>query len=67
MYVEMDSMDQEKCAVPHFAVEPKCIDDSAKVKMHVTAVKVAGVGMQEYVYTNNFPHDASTTITVLHR
>ena len=63
----MDTMDQNKCALPHFARESKASDDKAAIKMHVTACRVVGVGMLEYVYTNNFAHDANTTVTILHR
>lgn len=62
----MDSMDQEKCAVPHWPRPPKCLDDSATVKMHVTAARVPGVGVDAFLYNNNFPHDANTTVTILH-
>ena len=65
--LEMDSMDQEKCSLPHFPRDPKCLDDSAVVKMHVTMAKVLGKAVHEYVYTNNFAHDANTTVTVLFR
>lgn len=60
-------MDQEKCALPHFTRAPKCQDDSALVKMHVTMSKVTGQSVHEFVYTNNFPHDANTTVTILFR
>ena len=67
MYVEMDSMDQMKSSLPHFKTQAKCMEDNVKIKTHVTAVMIPGVGTQEYVYTTNFAHDANTTITVLHR
>lgn len=65
--VEMDTMDQEKCALPHYPRPPKCLDDSASCKTHVTAAHVVGVGWQHYLYTNNFAHDANTTVTILHK
>lgn len=67
MFVEMDSMDQAKTALPHFAKPCKLLNETAVVKMHVTAARVVGVGMQQYLYTNNIPHDANCTVTILHR
>jgi hypothetical protein len=63
----MDSMDQEKCALPHFARPSKILEDSSLVKMHVTMAKVNGQSVHEFLYTNNFPHDANTTVTILFR
>lgn len=60
-------MDQEKCALPHYPRPPKCLDDSATCKMHLTAAHVVGVGWQHYLYSNNFAHDANTTVTILHK
>ena len=65
--LEFDSMDQEKCSLPHFPRDPKVNDGVDLVKMHVTAVRVEGIAVLEYVYTNNFAHDANTTVTVLHK
>jgi len=35
--------------------------------MHITSAHVIGVGYQHYLYTNNFAHDANTTVTILHK
>jgi len=67
VYVEMDTMDQNKAAIPHHYRPQKDLDESALVHMHVTCVRVPGLGVMEFLYDNTFPHDANTTITVLHR
>lgn len=66
LYVEMDSMDQEKTAIPHFAIPPKSLEDTGKVKVHVTCARVPSINkVYEYLYTNNLAHDSNTTVTVL--
>lgn len=66
LYIEMDSMDQEKTSVPHYAHPPKCLEDTGKVKFHVTCARVPSINkIFEYVYTNNLAHDSNTTVTVL--
>jgi hypothetical protein len=63
----MDSMDQEKCALPHYPRPPKCMDDASTCKTHITAANVVGLGFQYFLYNNNFAHDANTTVTILHK
>jgi len=66
LYIEMDSMDQEKTSVPHYANPPKCLEDTGKMKMHVTCARVPSINKCfEYVYTNNLAHDSNTTVTIL--
>jgi hypothetical protein len=65
--MEMDSMDQEKCAVPHYAQKSKLLNTSSLAKMHLTTCRVPGTGTFDYLYTTNFPHDSNTTVTCLHR
>ena len=60
-------MDQSKAALPHRCRPPKDLDESSLVKLHITCVRAPGVGVFEYVYSNNLAHDANTTVTVLHR
>jgi len=67
MYAECDSMDQEKCALPHFARPPKDLDTSGQVKMHLTSFRVPALGCFEYLYPTNFAHDANATVTIVHR
>lgn len=64
---EVDSMDQVKSAMPQFHRPSKDFVDSAVVKNVVTAVRVPGHCVLEYVYQNNSPHDSSTTFTLIHR
>lgn len=63
----IDSMDQGKGSTPHFMRASKDFDASAVVKHVVTGVLMPGVGVLEFVYTNNSAHDSSTTFTVVHR
>ncbi len=66
LYVEMDSMDQEKTSLPHYPHPPKSMDDAGKVKFHVTCARVPSINkIFEYLYTNNLAHDSNTTVTVL--
>ncbi len=66
LFVEMDSMDQDKTSVPRMPREPKQMEDTGKVKFHVTAAKVPSLNrVFEYVYTNNLAHDGNTTVTIL--
>ena len=67
LYMEMDSMDQAKCALPHFQGDTKDLDDKATVATVVTNVRVPGVCMLDYVYNNNLPHDSNTNVTILHK
>ena len=66
LYLEMDSMDQNKTSIPHYRTVSKEFDDKAAVSTVVTNVRVPGLCCLNYVYTNNFPHDSNTTVTVLH-
>lgn len=66
LYIEMDSMDQDKTAIPRLAREPKAMEDTGRVNVHVTAAKVPSLGkVYEFLYLNNLAHDANTTITCL--
>lgn len=66
LYLEMDSMDQDKTSIPHFPQPPKDFKDTGKVKTHVTCVRVPSLNkVYEYLYTNNLAHDANTTVTLL--
>lgn len=67
LYVEMDSMDQMKCSLPHFHQPSKDFDHKHAVPNIVTCVRVPGECCLEFVGTNNFAHDANYTVTVLHR
>lgn len=62
-------MDQNKSAMPHFSRKPKCVSNAEAdlMKMHVTAGRVTGRAVHEYVYTNNLAHDANTTVTIVHK
>lgn len=66
LYLEMDSMDQDKTSVPRLLRYPKEFDENGRMKYHVTAVKVPSLNaVYEYVYTKNLQHDANTTVTIL--
>ncbi len=66
LYIEMDSMDQDKTAIPRLAREPKAMEDTGRVNVHVTAAKVPSLGkVFEFLYFNNLAHDANTTVTCL--
>ena len=66
-YIEMDSMDQAKCSIPHFRQPHKDFNAQAAVPTILTCARIPGIACLEYVYNNNFPHDANTTVTVLHK
>jgi hypothetical protein len=67
LYMEVDSMDQQKASLPRFARPSSDVDDAALVQMHVTAARVPTVGVFEYVYTRNFAHDGNCNVTCIHR
>ena len=63
--VIMDAMDQSKTMLPHFMKPSKAVDSMWKLKTHLLAVRVHGVG--DYGYFDNFqyPHGSNLTITTL--
>lgn len=66
LYMEADSMDQDKTSLPALKRYPKDFDDNGRMKFHLTAVKVPSMNaVYEYLYTKNLQHDANTTVTVL--
>lgn len=67
MFIEADSMDQNKTALPHFARRSADVLEAALVPYHVTCVNIPGLGIWEWVYNDNLFHDANTTVTALHR
>jgi len=67
LLIEMDSMDQQKAAIPHLREKPKALDPVNTVPYHVTAARIPGYGVLEWVYNNNLAHDSNTTVTILHR
>lgn len=67
LFVEADSMDQNKTSLPHYARRSADVMDAALVHYHVTCVNVPGHGIWEWVYNDNLLHDSNTTVTVVHR
>ncbi len=67
MYVEMDSMDQNKCSLPWFKVNPKSVDTQVHVSTVVTNVRIPGRCCLDFLSNNTFPHDANLAVTCLHR
>jgi len=66
LYIEIDSMDQDKTSVPALTKYPKGFDDNGRMKFHVTAAKVPSQNaVFEFLYTNNLMHDSNTTVTIL--
>lgn len=65
--MEIDSMDQQKCALPWFHHPSKEVDSKCHIPTVVTNVRVPGVCCLNYLSNNNFAHDANLTVTVLHK
>ena len=61
----MDAMDQNKTMIPHFNKPPKSTDGMWKLKTHLLAAKVHGVGIYGFFDIFQWPHGSNLTITAL--
>ena len=66
-FVEIDSMDQAKTSLPHFAGGvPKDVNGDLLFDTHLTCVRYNGHRPDDiYYYPNTLPHDSATTSTVI--
>ena len=69
MFIEIDSMDQAKTLLPHFAGgTPKNVNGNLLLNTHLTCVRYNGHRPDDiYYYTNTLPHDSATTCTVIYQ
>ncbi|CAG2197711.1 unnamed protein product [Mytilus edulis] len=61
----MDAMDQNKTMIPHFNKPPKSTDGMWKLKTHLLAAKVHGVGIYGFFDIFQWAHGSNLTITAL--
>ena len=67
LYMEVDSMDQQKCAIPWHHTPTADTDSKCHIATVATNVRVPGVCCVDFLSNNNFPHDSNLAVTCVHR
>ena len=61
----MDAMDQNKTMIPHFLNQAKATDSMWRLKSHLLAAKVHGIGIYGFFDVFQWPHGSNLTVTSL--
>ncbi|KAL3701797.1 hypothetical protein R1sor_019819 [Riccia sorocarpa] len=68
-YIQVDSMDQKKTALPHFSKQPKSADGAALEGVHLVGAMIfhGKLRTRAFLTYNNLKSDSNLTITVLQK
>lgn len=61
----MDAMDQAKTSLPHFSTQSKSLSNIWRLRVHLMAAIVHGIGIFGFFDTFQWAHGSSFTISIL--